>query len=441
MTTRPKRRAHGVGAGAAALAAAALAILSLPGGSAFAQSSAGSTPPPAWQNPNIGVVVDMVVDAHDAEGAGAWRTGGINMRAMELELSSNIDPHASLKANVFVSPEGAELHELYAMFPSLPGGLEAKAGQMLANFGRWSRFHPHATPFASEPRLLHEYAGGGLLMTGAELNWLLPLPYFVQGSFGLYNTITGHSHDPDPAAEGAADPLSPAGIAAEEGCVSHGDHYDCADGIYYDEDLLALRGLDGLDPKTRFTNRRADELAFGGRVNSTVEFGLDWSMDFGVSGLYQPGYKRSQRLDGIRYSKALAGLDATVFWHPLTRNKYRGLDFGVELLANREGYETVVSPTVTREEYLTRGGAFGHVRYRHDETWHVGAFGEAFQARTGDAFLKRRGGIFATCNITHYQYLRLEYSRYDHADNVRPINRVALQYDAVIGYHTHGVQR
>ena len=419
--------------------ALAFALLSAGTGTAFAQSTPQSAPP-AWQNPDIGVVADFVADAHDAFGAGDWRTEGFRVRAMELELSSNIDPLARLTANVYVAPDVVELHELYALFPVLPGGLRLKAGHMLANFGRWSRFHGHFMPFTSEPRILREYAGGGLLMTGAELSWLLPLRQYAEASVGVYNTISGHSHDPDPAG-GAPDPLTPAGIAAEEGCVPHGDHYDCADGIYYDEDLLALRGLDGKEPLTRFSGRRPGELAVGGRVQTTAEFGPDWSLDLGASGIYQHGYKRSQRIDGLRYAKAMAGFDATFFWHPLAMNKYRGLDFGVEALVNAEGFETAVSPTVTREEYLLRGGAFCHVRYRHDERWHFGAFGEAFQARSGDADLRRRAGVFGTLNLTHYQYLRLEASRYDRGDDTRAVHRILLQYDAVIGHHTHGAKR
>ncbi len=421
---------------------AALGFLCAGSGAARAQEGA---PPPSWQNPNLGVVADLVADAHDAERPGDWRTGGLTVRAVEIELSSNIDPYAKLLANVYVAPEGAELHELYALFPALPGGLKAKGGQMLAEFGRWSQFHGHFMPFASEPRILHEYAGGGLLLTGAELSWLLPLPHYVEATAGVYNGITGHTHDPDPVSSRSLDPLTPAGIAAEEGCVPHGDHYDCPDGIFYDEDLLALRGLDGRDPLARFGNRRPSELAVGGRVKTTLEFGGDWSADIGASGLYQHGHKRSQRLDGVRYSKALVGLDVTMFWHPLSRTKYRGADFGIELLANREGFEEVVSPTLTRETYSTRGGAFGYARWRHDERWHFGAFGEAFQARgprpDGSVPLRKRGGAFVTFNITHFQYLRLEASRYERGGGLDPMHRVMLQYDAVIGYHTHGVKR
>jgi len=61
--------------------------------------------------------------------------------------------------------------------------------------------------------------------------------------------------------------------------------------------------------------------------------------------------------------------------------------------------------------------------------------------RTGAADWRRRYGAFATLDITHYQYLRFEASRYHREDGLRPVHRVLLQYDAVIGYHTHGVQR
>lgn len=396
-------------------------------------------PPPAWQNPDIGVVADLAVDAHDAAGAGAWRSEGLRLRAMELEISSNIDPRARLTTSVAVSDDGAELHELYAEFPALPGGLKLKAGQMLANFGRWGRFHGHALPFTSEPRILREYAGGGLLLAGAELSWLLPLARYVEASVGVYNAIEGHGHDADPF--GDHDAHSAAAIAAEEGCTSHGGHWHCSDGDYSDEELLALHGHDDHEPVSRFAGRRADELAVGARVQTTAEFGPDWSLDLGASGIYQRGYKRSQRVDGLRHSKAMAGIDATFFWHPLARTRYRGLDFGVELLANREGFEHVHDADEVHAETLLRGGAFGHIRYRHDERWHVGAFGEVFQARSGDGDLRRREGAFVTLNLSHFQFLRLEAARHERGDGTRAMHRVQLQYDAVIGHHTHGVRR
>jgi hypothetical protein len=429
MTTR---------AGSGTFRVAALSALMAVAGPASAADGETAPPPPSWQNPDLGVVADIVTDAHDAEGAGTWRTEGVRVRAVELSLSSNIDPYASLDANVFVSPEGAELHELFARFPALPGGLSAKAGQMLANFGRWSRFHPHATPFASEPRILHEYAGGGLLQTGAELSWLLPLDRFAEISVGVYDRIEGHSHDPDPASLDNA----VAAAAADLGCTSHGSHYDCPNGeILYPEDLEALAGGDGKDPLTRFSGRKLSDMALGARAVTTAEFGRDWSLDMGVSGMYQHGYARSQRLHGKVYPKGMFGADFTFFWHPLSRAAYRGMDFGIEAVGNYEGSDVAVDSVLTREYYAVRGGAFGYLRWKQSQQWQFGGFAEAFQARDETGAWRRRYGVFATYGITHYQYLRLEGSRYHLEDGLRPVHRVMLQYDAVIGYHTHGVQR
>jgi hypothetical protein len=397
-----------------------------------------SRPPPSWQNPNLGLVADVVADAHDAAGPGTWRTEGLRVRAVEIDISSNIDPYASLHANVYVAAEVVELHELYALFPYLPGGFKLKGGQMLANFGRWSRFHGHYMPFSGEPRILHEYVGGGLLQTGAELSWLLPMNHYAVASVGVYNRIEGHSHDLDPP--GAAGGY--AALAASLGCVPHGNHWDCPGGeTLYEDDIAELAGGDGMDPETRFSNRKLSELAYGTRANTTLEFGPDWSLDAGASAMFQPGHKRSRRLHGKSYSKALIGTDLTFFWHPLSQTKYRGVDFGVEALLNVEESDEARDSVTIREFRESRGGAFAYARWRHDARWHFGAFGEAFQARGSESFVKKRAGAFVTLNITHYQYLRLEASRYEIGGNLDPVHRVMLQYDAVIGHHTHGVQR
>jgi hypothetical protein len=408
---------------------------------AAGQSPDGARPPASWQNPNLGVVADVVADAHDAAGPGSWRTEGLRVRAVEIDVSSNIDPHASLHVNVYVAAEVVELHEAYALFPYLPGGLKLKAGQMLPNFGRWSRFHGHFMPFAGEPRILHEYAGGGLLQTGAELSWLLPMNHFAEASLGIYNRIEGHSHDPDPPGAGGG----LAAFAASLGCVPHGGHWDCPGGeTLYDDDLAALAGGDGMDPQTRFSGRKLSELAYGARANTSLEFGPDWSLDAGTSAMFQPGHARSRRLHGKSYSKALLGADLTFFWHPLDRARYRGLDFGVEALLNVEESDEALDSATTREFRASRGGAFAHARWRHDARWHFGGFAEAFQSwsgASGDRYLKRRAGAFVTFNLTHYQYLRLEASRYEIGKDLDPIHRIMLQYDAVIGHHTHGVKR
>jgi hypothetical protein len=135
--------------------------------------------PSTWQNPHIGLTVDAVADAHDA--ADSWKSPGLTIRGTELIVSSNIDPYASLVGNVLISQQGAELHEAFAEFPVLPLNLKLKGGLMLANFGRWNRFHTHAMPFSSEPRVYREYAGGMMALRGIAS---------CRGSFLLSRLVT-----------------------------------------------------------------------------------------------------------------------------------------------------------------------------------------------------------------------------------------------------------
>ena len=166
------------------------------------------------------------------------------------------------------------------------------------------------------------------------------------------------------------------------------------------------------------------------------------SIDAGASGIYQHRYKQTRReeLDGRTYGKLLYGADVTLFWHPLTANKYRNLQIGAEMLGSYEGFERSTG-TMLFEDYYNRAGVFSWLAWRQSERWQFGAFGEWFSANDYLGRLKQRIGGFATLDITHYQYVRLEYSRYAYPGALDGINRIMLQYDATIGYHTHGRQR
>lgn len=388
----------------------------------------------AWQNPNVGFVFDMIADISDIE-EDEWTTQGFEIRSAELDVNANIDPFGELHGNFNFSEDGAALHEGYFLLPALPGNLKLKGGKMLANFGRWNRFHTHAMPFVSEPRIYMEYFGGHFSPTGAELSWLVPIPHFLELTFSVYDKIEGHTHDEDPVREGFESEADR--IAAELGYERHGNHFHAPDGsIVWPEELV-----DDDAPTTGKTNRGAEDLAYAVRAATSFEFGPDWSLDLGASLVLQPDFKYSRRIDGETYGKTVYGFDATFFWHPLTQNRERNLDFGVEVLANIEEFETVEDDTVFREE-RGREGLFAYIHYQHNPTWHYGLFGEFFENNEfTDDFEKNRYGAFVTYQLTHFQFVRLEYSRYEYSDNLDPVNRFILQYDAVIGHHTHGRQR
>jgi len=418
-----------------------VALSSLPL-SALAQSSATGRSAGglgAWMNPDIGFVYDLKLDIHDAErdadGDALWTTRGFKLSTAEISIGADADPYGRIDFNGMFSETGAEIHELFFLFPALPLNLKLKGGHFLANFGRWSQFHSHAMPFSSEPRILHEYLEGHLSPTGLELSWLSPLTQYLEITGGVYNAIEGHSHDTDPTSGSAAwGPDNP-----PPGCHFHGDEIHCP-GHPELEDAYNEAVVDPDAPTRSRTNRELEDLAYLGRLNSSVELGLSWSIDLGASIIHQPRYAYSQRFDPESYAKTTYGADATVFWNPPEKNLYTGLEFGVELLGNDEEFE-IEEDDVYLRRTLQRSGLLAYTRYRMSKTWSGGLFGESFQAREGAERRRERYGTFVTYNISHYQSLRLEFSRYEKEPGGDPLQMIVLQFDGVIGYHTHGRQR
>ncbi len=392
----------------------------------------------AWQNPDIGFVYDFKFDMHNAErdenGEEKWTTRGFNISTAELNVGAELDPYARIDFNAMFFSDGAEIHELFVTRHSLPLSLKARAGQFLASFGRWSQFHSHSMPFASEPRIIHEYLGGHLMPTGLELSWLAPTDHYIEAYGGVFNGISGHSHDTDPASSAAAyGPDNP-----PPGCHYHGDELHCPDSAEDEEYYRSM--LDDPDgPLAPGTNKGLADLAWLGRLQTSFEMGLDWSVDLGASLIYQERFRSSQRFEGTDYNKTTGGIDCTVFWNPVEQNLYRGLDFGVEYMQNRQQDEVLAEDQWLKRTYV-RDGAFTWARYRLNRTWDFGTYYENFEPVEGSGSRSRVGG-FLTWNVSHYQKIRLEYVHDDRGLYEDSVDQVILQFDGVIGFHTHGRQR
>lgn len=402
------------------------------------ERSDGSSAPPAWQNPDIGFNLDVVAGLDDANDS--WTSPGLSIRGGELIVSANIDPYASLLANILVSEGGAELHEAFSEFPFLPLNFKARLGKMLANFGHWNRFHVHAMPFISEPRIYKEYAGGTLALIGLEMSWLVPVDHYIEVTLSAYDRIQGHTHDVDPATESHDHGTKSADEIAEEiGAEKHGPHWHGPNGeILEEDDLLALADERHSDtPEIISDDRGPGGFAYGGTIRTAFEFGDNFSLDLGASAIYQHEYKRSRRLDDFTYRKLLYDASAILFWHPLASNRYRNLQIGAEMLGSYEGFE-FLDGEVILEEYFSRLGVFNWLAWRQSQRWRFGGFAEIFQANDRDEDLRGRYGAFITLDITHYQYFRIEYDRYQYPGTLDGVNQIRFQYNATIGYHTHG---
>ena len=158
-------------------------------------------------NPDISVIFDGVAgaanrprtssagDDPDFTGPAGKHTGGFAVPEVEVGLQSTVDPY--LAANVFLTIpnlQGIEVEEAYAVTTSLPAGLQVKAGVFRSAAGRQNEQHLHMQDFSLRPLINQAYLGGdGLRPPGAQVSWLLPLPFFLRMTGEVLSVSPGAS--------------------------------------------------------------------------------------------------------------------------------------------------------------------------------------------------------------------------------------------------------
>ena len=118
---------------------------------------------------------------------------GFNGRNFELALNGAVDPWFEGFANIVFKLDNnqnteAEVEEAYGQTTTLPGGLQVKAGQFFSPFGRINPTHPHTWDFVDAPLVEGRMLGGdGLRGLGAQVSWVMPLPFYAQAMVALQN--------------------------------------------------------------------------------------------------------------------------------------------------------------------------------------------------------------------------------------------------------------
>jgi len=147
--------------------------------------------------PDISVVGDLAGKLSDISGDAD--AGGFGLRSVEFAYQGYVYPRA--RANViaaFHRHEGsieAEVEEANVIFMDIFEGVSAKAGKMLADFGKVNTVHPHHLPFTDQPDAHKNFMGDhGLMVEGASLSCLLPLPFFAMAQAGWGHAPGAHSH-------------------------------------------------------------------------------------------------------------------------------------------------------------------------------------------------------------------------------------------------------
>ncbi|MCB1050829.1 MAG: metal ABC transporter permease [Acidobacteria bacterium] len=130
---------------------------------------------------------DLQAGGHDP------KNRGFTLQNLELTLSGVVDPYLRGDAHLVLQIDengetNVEVEEVYLTTLALPAGLQVKAGTFFTDFGRLNPSHPHTWTFADQPVVLSRLFGpDGLRGPGAQLNWLIPLPLYVEASLGLQN--------------------------------------------------------------------------------------------------------------------------------------------------------------------------------------------------------------------------------------------------------------
>ena len=118
---------------------------------------------------------------------------GFNARNIELAFDGAVDPYFEGFANIVFKLDNdngtdVEVEEAFLQTTSLPFNLQLKAGQFFSAFGRINPTHPHTWDFADAPIVHGRFLGpDGLRGVGAQISWIVPVPWYSQLIFAVQN--------------------------------------------------------------------------------------------------------------------------------------------------------------------------------------------------------------------------------------------------------------
>lgn len=141
---------------------------------------------PQSMNPDMSLIFDGAAawfskDDPQALGDHDPQRTGFTLQQVEMHLAASVDPFFRLDANLVFGEGGVEVEEVYATTMALPAGLQVRAGQLYARFGKRNPTHPHSWSFLDQSLVLGKLFGSeGSRGLGVEVSWLTPLPWYAE---------------------------------------------------------------------------------------------------------------------------------------------------------------------------------------------------------------------------------------------------------------------
>ncbi|MBI3880643.1 MAG: hypothetical protein HY301_11355 [Verrucomicrobia bacterium] len=334
---------------------------------------------------------------------------GFSLRNAEIALDGAVDPYFKGFANIVLKLDknndtAIELEETYLQSTSLPGGLQLKAGQFFAAFGRQNPQHPHQWAFVDAPIILTRAFGpDGLRNVGAQLSWLTPLPFYTEAFLGVFNGEGGTAHSFRNAGEPDA-----AGTLRYAGRATLGQHLSSG------ADLL-----------------------FAPRIASSFDLSDTQTLLAGVSAAFGPNDT------GANSRTEIYGADLFWKWKPTTAHAgFPFVSWQTEFLYRRfgAGADATAVPVLPAEN-ITDWGFYSQLAWGFTERWVAGLRGEFVSGNNAtfdrmDVFRGDRTRVSPALTFfpSEFSKVRLQYN-YDHGQNFGDDHSVWLQLEFMLGAH------
>ena len=280
-------------------------------------------------NPEISVSGDFL--GHYRNQSGTRERSDADIRGLELNFQSYLDPFSRLKATTHIHDEEVHLEEIYLTRFSMFKNTNLDLGRFRQQFGVVNRWHEDALDQVQYPLALRSIFGDeGLNQTGASLEWILPKWGKAHQGLTLQVTNTENEH------------LFGGDTMGNPSMLFHYKNYrDLSRDTYLEFGLSGLFGW-------------SDE----------------WQVDKGGGAL-------EEEYDSL--GTQVYGADLSFLWEPADKALYRNVEWRSELyFLNRD----ILAPDDSGRDNLQAWGAYSYLQTRIARNLDIGVRYDYFQPDT-----------------------------------------------------------
>ncbi len=281
-------------------------------------------------NPEISASGDFLTYYRSRNGT--RRRTDAEIRGLELNIQSYLDPFSYMQATTHMSDEGVDIEEVYFTRFSAIGTANLDVGRFRQPFGVVNRWHEDALDQVFYPLALRRIFGDeGLNQTGASLDWTLPT--WGKAQQGIVLQVTN----------GENEALFDGDALGTPSLLFHYKNYrDLSDSAYLEW------GLSGL---------------FGWNDEWDIQSGPDVVTDYDALGT------------------RVFGADLSYLWEPLDRALYRNVEWRSELyVLNRD----ILAPDGSGRDSLNAWGAYSYLQSKVARNWILGVRLDYFEPDSKD---------------------------------------------------------